>query len=186
MNAATRVISTNIKHRLYASVVLLLSILLTGCEGDIGQVVESDTVTTDNQPRTNLVFAPAAAIAAAPPPSSSLTELSLAGEIPTLDELHALVFLPNCSRCHTGGGDELPASLNLSSAADVYVSTIGTTSTEDPRLALVEPSQSTNSYLIRKLEGTQSVGQQMPLQSDPLPEWMVSAVKRWIDAGAVY
>jgi len=185
MNPATLTTARGASVKSPLAVVCLL-LTLVGCKGDIGRVGEGEAATDSTQPRTNLIFAPAAAIAAAPPPSSTLTELSVAGQTLTLDELQSLVFLPSCSGCHTGGGDTLPSSMNFSSAADTYVSTIGFTSTEDPRLSIIEPGQSTNSYLIRKLEGTQSVGQQMPLQGDPLPGWMVDAIKRWIDDGAIY
>lgn len=165
---------------------LTTMLVLTGCEGDVSGVRLGGQATDSKQPQTNLIFAPAAAIAEAQPPSSTFTELSLDGETLTLDELQGVMFLPYCSSCHTGGGDSLPASMNFTSAADTYVSTVGTTSTEDPRLNIVEPEQATNSYLIRKLEGTQSVGQSMPLGGDPLPGWIIDAVKRWIDDGAVY
>lgn len=167
---------------------LLLLATLVGCEGDIGQVNQhsNESAASANQPRTNLVFAPAAALASAPDPESTFTELNIDSGVLTLDELQSLIFIPQCASCHTGGGNELPASLNLSSSADTYANTIGVTSTEDPRLSIIEPEQSTNSYLIRKIEGTQSVGLRMPRNRDPLPEWMISAVKRWIDAGAEY
>ncbi len=138
------------------------------------------------QPNTNLVFAPAAALAAAPNASSTFSELNIAQQALSLEDLQAQIFQPMCAGCHVGGGDKLPESLNLSSATDTYANTIGSASTEDPRYDLVEPGESTHSYLVRKIEGTQSVGQQMPLQGGPLPDWMVTAVKRWIDSGAVY
>ena len=170
---------------------LMLSFVLAGCDGDVGKVNENNSASSagnpqTSNPQTNLVFAPAAALAGAPDPSTSFTELDIGSGVLTLDELQSLIFIPHCASCHTGQGDELPASLNLSSSADTYASTIGATSTEDPRLSLVEPEQSTNSYLIRKIEGTQSVGMRMPRNQDPLPEWMISAIKRWIDAGATY
>lgn len=165
---------------------VIFTLLLIGCEGDVVRVNGNIDASNADRPRTNLVFAPAAAIASAPDPSSTFTELDIDSGVLTLDELQSLIFIPHCARCHTGQGDELPASLNLSSSSDTYASTIGTKSTEDPRLSIVEPEQSTNSYLIRKIEGTQSVGQRMPLNQDPLPVWMLSAIKRWIDAGAAY
>ena len=183
------------KHSLFPNCLkfgcLMLSFLIAGCEGDVGRVNENNSAShasnpSSNGPQTNLVFAPAAALAGAPDPLSSFTELDVDSGVLTLEELQSLIFIPYCAGCHTGQGDELPASLNLSSSADTYASTIGATSTEDPRLSLVEPEQSTNSYLIRKIEGTQSVGQRMPLNQDPLPEWMISAIKRWIDAGATF
>ena len=126
---------------------LMLSFLLAGCEGDVGRVNENHSASNagnplSNNPQTNLVFAPAAALAGAPDPLSSFTELDIGSGVLTLDELQSLIFIPHCASCHTGQGDELPASLNLSSSADTFASTIGATSTEDPRLSLVEPEQS--------------------------------------------
>lgn len=171
------------RSRVLLCMTLLCLSVLYGCDGSTVKINRSPS---SDQPQTTLVFAPAAALEAVPDPSSTFTELDIANETLTLDELQSLIFLPSCSRCHTGGGKDLPASLNLSSSADTYASTIGATSTEDPRLSIVEPYESTNSYLIRKLEGTQSVGRQMPFNQEPLPDWMISAIKRWIDAGAVY
>ena len=170
------------------AVLVLALIALSGCEGDVGKVNENGNTAQSNiiQPQTNLIFSPAAALAAAPDPASTFTELDIGTGVLTLEELQSLIFIPQCSNCHTGQGDELPASLNLSSSSDTYASTIGVTSTEDPRLSIVEPDQSTNSYLVRKIEGTQSVGLRMPRNRDPLPDWMISAIKRWIDSGAVY
>lgn len=175
-------------------VLSVAALLLTACDnaGDSGAALSPDSMPAGTgtisakQPNTNLIFAPAAALAAAPDPSSDLTELDIPDQALSLQDIQNQVFQPYCSSCHTGGGDSLPASLNLSSAADTYASTIGSLSTEDPRLELVAPGQSSNSYLVRKLEGTQSVGQQMPLQGGPVSDWMLTAVKRWIDSGAVY
>lgn len=165
---------------------------ISACDGigDSGEVIRDSTPPANSlsasQPNTNLVFAPAAALAAAPDPSSNLSNLDIPSQALSLEDLQEQIFQPHCSGCHTGGGSDLPASLNFSSANDTYASTVGSESSEDPRVLLVAPGQSTNSYIVRKLEGTQSVGQQMPLQGEPLSPWMVTAVKRWIDSGAVY
>jgi len=178
--------------RFIRSTLVLISVgaAISACDG-IGDSGEASTGLPSSAsgaitPSTNLVFAPAAALAAAPDPSSNFSELEIPAQSLSLEELQAQVFQPHCAGCHAGGGTSLPASLNFTSATDFYASTIGTESSEDPQLQLIAPGQSTNSYLVRKLEGTQSVGKQMPLQGGPLPPWMVTAVKRWIDSGAVY
>lgn len=180
-------------RRVSAAVLVSIVVsMITACDSQGGATLAPDGTLTppssiaSQQPNSNLVFAPAAALAAAPVPSSTLADLNIPAQAISLQDLQDQIFQPYCAGCHTGGDNELPGSLNLSSASDTYASTIGTLSSEDPQYELIAPDESTHSYLVRKLEGTQSVGQQMPLQGGPLPQWMVTAVKRWIDSGAVY
>jgi len=74
--------------------------------------------------------------------------------------------------------------MDFSHADATYASLIEATSTEYPQLSLVSPGMSTNSYLVRKIEGTQLVGKQMPLQGGPLSVDEIRSVKAWIDSGA--
>jgi hypothetical protein len=107
---------------------------------------------------------------------------------PTLAQLQTDIFGPRCSGCHTGGGGALPASMNLSSAAATYAALVGTTggvtSTEAAPLKRVLPGDPNNSYVVHKLEGTQSVGQQMPLGGPFLDQTTINRVRSWIQAGA--
>lgn len=56
---------------------------------------------------------------------------------------------------------------------------------EVPTLLRVAPGDPDNSYLIQKLEGTASVGEQMPLGMTPLPQASIDVIRQWILEGAV-
>jgi len=117
-------------------------------------------------------------------PRIGLDEHLNSGISVSFDQLQENLFGVRCAVCHTGGGDELPGSMNFSTAAATYASLINVTSSEYPQLSLVSPGMSTNSYLVRKIEGTQLVGKQMPLQGGFLSADDIRLVKAWIDSGA--
>jgi mono/diheme cytochrome c family protein len=102
----------------------------------------------------------------------------------TLAQLQANIFTPRCSGCHTGGGGALPASMNLSSAAATFAALVNVASIEAPALKRVTPGDPANSYVIHKLEGTQSAGSRMPLGGPFLDQATIDSVKSWIQAGA--
>lgn len=104
---------------------------------------------------------------------------------PTLAQLQSSIFGPRCSGCHTGGGGTLPASMNLSSASASAAALINVDSTEVASLKRVKPGDPANSYVIHKLEGTQSVGQRMPLGGPFLDQATINEVRAWIQAGAL-
>jgi len=103
---------------------------------------------------------------------------------PTLAQLQTAIFGPRCSGCHTGGGGTLPASMNLSSTSASLAALVNVNSTEVGSLKRVNPGDPATSYLIQKLEGTQSVGQRMPLGGPFLDQGTINQVKAWIQAGA--
>jgi hypothetical protein len=105
--------------------------------------------------------------------------------VPTLAQLQSSIFGPRCSGCHTGGGGTLPASMNLSSASASAAALINVDSTEVGSLKRVKPGDPASSYLIHKLEGTQSVGQRMPLGGPFLDQATINEVRAWIQAGAL-
>ncbi len=92
------------------------------------------------------------------------------------------MFTPDCatSGCHSGANPA--AGLNLE-AANSYAMLVGIPSSQDGTLQRVEPGSPANSYLIRKLEGTASVGQRMP-PTAPLPQSEIDVIRQWISDGA--
>ncbi len=48
----------------------------------------------------------------------------------------------------------------------------------------MQAGNANNSHLIRTLEGTQTVGEQMPKDSAALSPTVIDQVRAWIDAGA--
>jgi hypothetical protein len=103
---------------------------------------------------------------------------------PALADLQSSIFGPRCASCHSGGGGTLPASMNLSSATATRAALVGMASQEVPALQRVTAGDPGNSYLIQKLEGTQTVGSRMPLGGPFLDQATINQVRSWIQAGA--
>lgn len=99
-------------------------------------------------------------------------------------EIQANVFTPTCavSGCHTGAGS--PQGLRLDEAIS-YALLVNVASTQNGTLLRVNPGNPGNSYLIQKLEGTASVGGQMPLGRTPLTQATIDVIRQWITDGAI-
>ncbi|HEX5047969.1 MAG TPA: Ig-like domain-containing protein [Gammaproteobacteria bacterium] len=109
------------------------------------------------------------------------------GVQPTLLSIQNGVFTPSCgvANCHTGGGAQLPTSMNLTSAAASYAALVGVASVESPGLQRVAPANPNNSYLIHKLEGGPNIaGERMPFGGAPLDPATIGAMRQWITNGA--
>ena len=102
----------------------------------------------------------------------------------TLAQLQTNIFTPRCSGCHTGVGGALPGVMNLTSAAATHAALVNVTSLEVPTLKRVLPGDPNNSYVIHKLEGTQTSGAQMPFGGPFLDQATIDQVRAWIQAGA--
>jgi hypothetical protein len=70
-------------------------------------------------------------------------------------------------------------------ASTSYALLVNVASTEDGSVLRVEPGDPDNSYLIQKLEGTASVGGQMPLGGTPLSQGTIDIIRQWITDGAI-
>ncbi len=92
------------------------------------------------------------------------------------------IFNSSCafSSCHSTPGQ---AGLDLSSGT-AFSSLVNVPSTEVPSIVRVAPGDSAGSYLVMKLENTQSVGSRMPFGGNPLSSTQIQNVKNWIDKGA--
>ncbi len=103
---------------------------------------------------------------------------------PSLDDIQAKVFTPICSGCHNGNGQTLPGVMNLTSSERSRASLIGVYSINEPTLLRVEPSNPSDSLLIRKLEGTHEAGSRMPFRGSKLNEQTIASIRDWIVQGA--
>ena len=101
---------------------------------------------------------------------------------PTLDEIQAAVFTPTCatSTCHTGAAPA--AGLDLSDADTSHTALVDVPSSQGT--LLVAPTLPNDSYLVHKIEGTQAVGERMPLGRAPLGQPEIDAIRLWITNGA--
>ncbi|MBI2067303.1 MAG: hypothetical protein HYW02_03420 [Deltaproteobacteria bacterium] len=105
----------------------------------------------------------------------------------TLSSIQTNIFTPNCAKsgCHSSSSASGGLDLSLGSS---FKNLVDVASTEATNLQRVEPRNASNSYLINKLEGTQSSaggsGVQMPKGSSALTSAQIQSIKDWINAGA--
>lgn len=118
---------------------------------------------------------------------SAPVSVTVANGVPgmTLAEIQAQVFTPRCALCHTGVGNELPGSMNLSTAAASFASLVDVNSEQVPALKRVNPGNPDDSYLIHKLEGNQAVGDRMPQGGPFLDAETIQGIRGWIANGAL-
>lgn len=117
------------------------------------------------------------------PTTSAVVSVNVVESTVTLAQLQTSIFTPLCSRCHNGSDDGFQNRLNLANTNASYNSMVGIASETEPGLR-VQPFNPASSYLVRKLEGSQSVGEQMPPEG-LLDQTTVDQVRTWIQAGAL-
>jgi hypothetical protein len=105
---------------------------------------------------------------------------------PTLDEIQAAVFTPQCAGCHSGPtSNSLPAGMDLSDADASFSALVGVPSVQEPALNRVTAGDPDNSYLVHKLEGTAATGNRMPAGgAPPLDQAEIDDIREWITNGA--
>lgn len=104
---------------------------------------------------------------------------------PTLDDIQANVFGPLCSSCHGGPtSGNLPSGMDLSDADASFSALVGVQSLQVPALLRVAANDPDMSYLVHKLEGTQSVGSRMPQGGPFLDQATIDGIRQWIADGA--
>lgn len=132
----------------------------------------------------------AAALAACAPGSGeglsvSGRPLGEGGDVPlaaTLESIQVNVFDASCTVCHAGAA--APLGLRLD-AGNSFTNLVGVPSAQVGSLLRVNPGDPDASYLIRKLEGTASEGQLMPLGGPRIPQATIDFVRQWISDGAL-
>ena len=100
----------------------------------------------------------------------------------TLESIQENVFSAICTNCHVGAG--APEGLRLEEGMS-HAMLVNVPSGEVPTLLRVEPGNPDDSYLVQKIEGTASVGAQMPLGGPALSDEQVAAIRQWITDGAL-
>ncbi len=103
------------------------------------------------------------------------------GDEPTLANIQARIFTPICTQCHIGAA--APQGLRLD-AANAFDNLVNVRS-QEVGLLRVEPFRPDDSYLVRKVEGTQSSGAQMPFGLPPLSDEDQLLIRQWVDNGAM-
>jgi hypothetical protein len=102
---------------------------------------------------------------------------------PTLASIQSNVFSVSCavSGCH--GGGTVQAGLRLEPGFS-GVNVIGVASSQDASRTRVIPGNPNASFLIQKLEGTQTLGERMPQFGPYLSQATIDVIRQWILAGA--
>lgn len=120
----------------------------------------------------------------APPPAAPTAALPPTGLQPTLASIQANIFTPSCAKslCHTGPGAQ--AGLHLDSGLS-WQNLYMMASSQDMSLTRVIPMDPDGSLLIRKLEGTATVGGRMPADGLYLQQSTVDVIRQWIQNGAL-
>lgn len=98
------------------------------------------------------------------------------------------IFTNSCAfagGCHAGGSPAL--GMNLS-AGQAYQNIVNVPADQLSSMNRIEPDEPDNSYLIHKIQGTQSsvggTGQRMPLTGCCLSQTQIDLIRAWVDAGA--
>jgi hypothetical protein len=100
-------------------------------------------------------------------------------------EIEPLFHRSGCERNGCHGELQPAAGLDLSPAAGLPEALVGRASQQRPGLRLVAPTDSSRSYLLRKLVGTADIlGGRMPAGAAALSADELRTVAAWIDAGA--
>jgi hypothetical protein len=107
----------------------------------------------------------------------------VAGLAPTLDSIQTNVFSVNCAvpGCHGGAGAQQGLRLDPGFA---YGNLVNIASPRDPNQIRVIPADPDNSFIIHKLEGTQTLGDRMPQGGPYLPQSTIDVIRQWIANGA--
>ena len=103
--------------------------------------------------------------------------------VPTLASIQDNVFTVTCavSPCHTGAGAPFGLQLDPGFSAG---NLINVPSPRDASLIRVVPGDPDASFLIQKLQGTQTLGNRMPDGGPYLTTATVNVIRQWIQDGA--
>ena len=103
---------------------------------------------------------------------------------PTLGSIQDNVFTVNCAvpGCHGGAGAQQGLRLDPGFSAG---NLINVPSPRDPNLIRVVPGDPDASFLIQKLQGTQTLGDRMPDGGPYLTTATINVIRQWIQDGAL-
>jgi hypothetical protein len=92
------------------------------------------------------------------------------------------IFNNSCALalCHVAG---TITELDLSQGA-AYNNIVNVDSGQDQSYKIILPGNSTDSWLVMKIEGRQTAGLRMPPSADPLSDVRIQNIKNWVDRGA--
>jgi len=102
---------------------------------------------------------------------------------PTFASIQDNVFSVHCAipGCHGGGSVQFGLRLDKGFS---YGNLVNVASPRDANLIRVIPGNPDGSFIIQKLEGTQTLGDRMPDFGPYLPQSTIDVIRQWIAAGA--
>jgi hypothetical protein len=90
---------------------------------------------------------------------------------------------PACVSCHSATGARFTGNLSLVDGA-AYQNLVGVASTGKAGAIRVVPGNPDASYLLKKVLGTDIVGNRMPRLGPYLSDGQIRIIRRWIELGA--
>ena len=103
---------------------------------------------------------------------------------PTLASIQANVFSVSCAVAGCHGGGTVQVGLRLDSGFSA-TNLINVASPQDATRIRVVPGNASASFLIQKLEGTQTLGDRMPQFGPYLSQATIDVIRQWIALGAL-
>ena len=154
--------------------IVVLAVTLAACGAGSGEGLDENGVPFGQASASGCAI-PATPPSTPPPQGAPL--------VPTLASIQANVFSVDCaaSGCHGGAASQqglrLDPGFSFGNLVCVRVP-------RDPTQTRVLPGDPNNSFLIRKLEGTQTVGARMPDGGPYLQQSTIDVIRQWIANGA--
>jgi hypothetical protein len=147
-------------------IAILIVVALAGCGAGTGEGLDQNGVPFGS------------------PGSGGPTLPPITGLAPTFASIQANVFSPICAvpGCH--GGAAAQQGLRLD-AGFAYGNLINVPSPRDSSQVRVVPGNPDDSFIIHKLEGTQTLGDRMPDGGPYLQQSTIDVIRLWIANGAL-
>lgn len=174
--------------KISATLMMLALVALPACDsGDKNTTSDEGTTTGGSATDASATDASAtdasATDASATDTPTTEPETTAPGELSFAADVWEPIMAPICT-CHGSGSGGLTMGTD---AATAYAAMVGVKATGAPALSYFEAGDSTKSYIINKLEGTQieagGAGSMMPLAGTITAD-QIQTIKDWIDAGA--
>ena len=157
--------------KIHLSIVFVL-LVLSGCKAGSGEGLDEQGRPLDEAP----ILLPPEGL---PPEESPPVDDGIKA---TLASIQEHVFTPICATCHGGAN---PAAGQDLSSLEVSTANLINIDSSNALFKRVLPGSAENSYLYLKIRGDNRAGARMPLGQPALDEKNITAIKQWIDEGAL-
>ena len=154
--------------------IVVLTLALAACGAGNGDGLDQNGVPLGQASTSGCIVPPA------PPSTPPAPGVPLE---PTLASIQANVFSAACAipGCHGGAGAQQGMRLDPGFS---FGNLVCVRLPRDPSQFRVIPGDPDNSFIIHKLEGTQNIGDRMPLGGPYLDQATIDVIRLWIANGA--